>query len=359
MKILLCTLEYPPQQGGVANYYYNLKKYWPDSANFLVLNNNNNELLCKKRLPLKWLKSLFSIYSYYKKKKIDYLLIGQILPLGTIALILKSFFNINYGVVIHGMDFTYALKTKRKMFITKKILKKAKHIISANNYTKDLIVNFLPELKDKISVINPGVEAKKVDKEILKRIKNDYNIENKIIIYSLGRLVKRKGFDTVIKAIDTLDKSIKDKIVYIISGSGVEEDNLKKQAKNKDFNIIFTGSVSNIEKWSWLYLCDIFVMPSKNINGDFEGFGIVFLESALSKTPAIGSLSGGIKDAIADGSSGFLVAENDIKGLADKIKILVNNKKLRAEMGNYAYIRAKAKFNWSKQARLFYNIINN
>jgi len=358
MRILLCTLEYPPHQGGVANYYYNLKKHWPEADNFLVLDNNNNELLSKKRLPLRWLKSLFSIYNYYKKKKADYLLIGQILPLGTVALILKTLFNINYGLVIHGMDFSYAIKTKRKKVITKKILRKAKHIISANTYTKDLILKFLPELKDKIRIVNPGVKAEKVDMQTVETIKKDYNLENKIIIYSLGRLVKRKGFDSVIKAIDSLDKSIKESLVYVVSGSGAEEDNLKKQAQNKDFNIIFTGSISDTKKWSWLHLCNIFVMPSKDINGDFEGFGIVFLESALSKTPAIGSLSGGIKDAIKDGDSGFLVAENDIKALADKIKILVNNKKLRQEMGNYAYLRANDKFNWSKQARLFYNIIN-
>ncbi|MCF7795009.1 glycosyltransferase family 4 protein [Patescibacteria group bacterium] len=358
MKILLSTLEYPPHQGGVANYYYNLKKYWPEKDKFLVINNNDNELLCKRKLPLRWIKSLFSIYNYYKKNKIDYLLVGQILPLGTTALILKILFNINYGVVIHGMDFSYALKSKRKAIITKIILKKATNIISANTYTKDLVLSKFSKLNKKISVVNPGVEVEKIDIEMIEKIKTEYNLENKIIIYSLGRLVKRKGFDNVIKAINSLDKNIKKKIVYVISGTGFEMNNLKKQAENKDFNIIFTDSISNTEKWSWLNLCDIFVMPSRNINGDFEGFGIVFLEAALNSSPAISSLSGGIKDAIEDGSSGYLVKENNINALAKKIEVLVNNEKLRDEMGNYAYTRAKEKFNWSKQAQLFYNILN-
>lgn len=358
MKILLSTLEYPPHQGGVANYYYNLKENWPEPDKFLVIDNNNDKLLCKKELPLRWMKSLFSIYSDYKKRKANYLLVGQILPLGISALILKVLFNIDYGIIIHGMDFSYALKTKRKKIITKMILKRAKHIISANTYTKDLILKFLPELKDKLSVVNPGVELEQVDMLALDLLKKDYNLSDKIVIYSLGRLVKRKGFDSVIKAIDSLDKNVKEKLVYVISGSGKEENNLKKQAQDKDFDIIFTGSISNDKKWPWLYLCDIFTMPSRNINGDFEGFGIVFLEAALSKAPAIGSLSGGIKDAIVDNKSGFLVHENDIKALADKIKLLVNNKELRQKMGNYAHTRAKNEFNWSKQAKLFYNILN-
>jgi|AntRauTorckE6833_2_1112554.scaffolds.fasta_scaffold00062_21 phosphatidylinositol alpha-1,6-mannosyltransferase len=358
MKIVITTLEYPPHQGGVANYYYNLKKHWPESEEFLVLSNNDNKLLCKKKLPLRWLKALFSVYSYYRKKKADYLLVGQILPLGTVALILKTFFNINYGVVIHGMDFSYAIKNKRKAFITKKILKNAKDIISANSYTKDLVIRFLPEIKDKIKVVNPGVEAGSADMKVLEELKNEYNLDNKIVIYSLGRLVKRKGFDSVIKAIDSLDKSIKDRLVYVISGSGVEEDNLKKQAKNKEFKVVFTGSISETKKWSWLYLCDIFVMPSRDISGDFEGFGIVFLEAALGKAPSIGSLSGGIKDAISDGSSGFLIKEDDINDLASKIKVLIEDEKLREEMGSYAYSRAKDQFTWSKQSKLFYDILN-
>ncbi len=359
MRILLSTLEYPPHQGGVANYYYNLKKYWPDSDNFLVLSNNNDELLYKKNIPLRWLKAIFSIYSYYKKKKANYLLIGQILPLGTAALIFKLVFNINYGVIIHGMDFSYAIKTKRKAFITKKILKNAKNIISANSYTKDLIFNFLPELESKLSIVNPGVESEvELDRQVVAKLKDKYKLEDKLIIYSLGRLVKRKGFDSVIKAINTLDKNIKERLVYIISGSGQEEDNLKKQAENKDFDIIFTDSISEAEKWSWLYLCDIFIMPSRDINGDFEGFGIVFLEAALNKAPAIGTLSGGIRDAISDGYSGFLVKEDDIRALAEKIKLLIEDNNLRKEMGNFAYKRAKDKFNWSQQAKLFYRILN-
>lgn len=358
MKILLSTLEYPPHNGGVANYYYNLKKYWPEADNFIVFDNNNNHLLFKRNLPLRWLKSLFSIYSYYKKKKADYLLIGQILPLGTTALILKKLFNIHYGVVIHGMDFSYAIKTKRKKYLTRKILRNASDIISANSYTKELILDFLPGLKDKVSVVNPGVEAEKIDMQTVETLKHDYNLQDKVIIYSLGRLVKRKGFDNAIKAIGTLDKSIKEKLVYVISGSGEEEDNLKKEAKDKDFKVIFTGTIDNTIKWSWLYLCDIFVMPSRNIKGDFEGFGIVFLESALCKSPAIGSLSGGIKDAIDDNNSGFLVEEDDVNALAEKIKVLVQDEKLRQEMGNYAYRRAKDNFNWSKQAKLFYKVLN-
>ena len=47
MKLLLCTLEYPPQIGGVANYYENLIQAWPDQEAWMILDNNQNELLCR------------------------------------------------------------------------------------------------------------------------------------------------------------------------------------------------------------------------------------------------------------------------------------------------------------------------
>ena len=75
MRNLLVTLEYPPHQGGVANYYYNLQKNWPEPDNIFVLSNNNHKLLTKRNLPFKWFKSIFSIYSSYCKNKSNYLLI--------------------------------------------------------------------------------------------------------------------------------------------------------------------------------------------------------------------------------------------------------------------------------------------
>ena len=50
MKTLLFTLEYPPFNGGVANYYGNLAKYWPINEFLKILNNNNNELIIKEKL---------------------------------------------------------------------------------------------------------------------------------------------------------------------------------------------------------------------------------------------------------------------------------------------------------------------
>ncbi len=56
-KTLLITLDFPPVVGGVANYYANLVKYWPDQ-NIAVLNNNQGKLASNSLPFLKWLPAL-------------------------------------------------------------------------------------------------------------------------------------------------------------------------------------------------------------------------------------------------------------------------------------------------------------
>lgn len=88
MKTLLFTLEFPPFKGGVANYYGNLAKYWPIEEKLLIFHNNQKEIMATNR-PLAWVPAIWSLKRRLKKEKIDYLLVGQILPLGTIACILS------------------------------------------------------------------------------------------------------------------------------------------------------------------------------------------------------------------------------------------------------------------------------
>jgi len=212
---------------------------------------------------------------------------------------------------------------------------------------------------NRIKYISNGFDKSFLDNSIDKKIVHKYKLKDKYVIYSLGRLVKRKNFSQVIKAIDDFDENFKSKIVYVISGSGQEEDNLKKLAQNTNVNCIFTGRVDEKEKWSWFNICDIFIMPSKSIKGDFEGFGIVFLEANLCKKPVLGGLSGGISDAVIANETGFLVNPDDYTDISKKIARLLNDDNLRKNLGEKAYLRAKNDFNWNKQAKLFFKIINN
>lgn len=363
MKTLLFTLEYPPFKGGVANVYENIIKYYPEPDNIFVLHNNGGELINNKLPALKWLPAVWRLFRAVKKNKIDHILVGQILPLGTAAFIISKFIKIKYSVILHGMDFTYAIKTARKKWLTGKILKNAENVICMNSYTAGLAREFLKEGTEKITVINPGVDkelriSKPRDYELRINLIKKYNLENKIILLSVGRLVKRKGVDMVLKSLPEVLK-VASNLVYVIGGAGADEKYLKNINKElqKTGEIIFLGKISDEEKRGWFNLCDIFIMPSRKIGDDFEGFGIVLLEANMAGKPVIAGDSGGISDAVENGVNGLLVDPNDINDIIYAIVKLAKDKELREKLGKQGKERAEREFGWERQAGKIYRLV--
>ncbi len=368
-KFLLFTLEYPPFHGGVANYYGHLIKYWPASAKNVagepetveidVLNNNSNKLL-NTGLPLGWLKAAVKLWRYIKTNNITYVLVGQILPLGSAAYLVSKIIKIKYAVFLHGLDLSLAAKWPRKKWLAEKILKNSDKIICLNNFTADLTKRFFPGNTEKIVIVNPAVEpAPRPANEQISALKKQYNLHDKMVLLSVGRLVKRKGVDMVIKAMPKVLKKIPN-LVYIILGDGEEKENLELEIKNSelDKNIKIITQSSDQERDSWYNLCDIFIMASRNIKGDFEGFGIVYLEANLAGKPVIAGRSGGVGDAVINDLNGLLVDPEDTGQIASAIIKLAENPDLRQKLGEQGKNRAIKDFNWQKQIIKIFNFIN-
>ncbi len=376
MKTLLVTLEYPPFYGGIANYYANLAKNWPEADNFFVLTNNNQQLVKSSWIAGKWLPAIWAVKKEVEKKKIDHILVGQILPLGTAVYFLTRRKKIPYSVILHGMDFTFALAKPRKRFLAKRILLSAQNIICANSYTAHLVKDFLPGFaRRRVKIVNPGLSPKvNIDYNLANSLRAQYSLDNKLVLFSLGRLVKRKGFDLVIRAIPQVLEAVP-QAIYFLAGDGPDKDWLKEQAKNLDFEaqkrIIFLGSIKEEEKWAWLSLADIFVMPARSLGADdkesesgilakafdFEGFGIVYLEANLLSLPVIAGDSGGVRDAVLDGVNGILVSPPTQEGVVKAIIRLGLDKNLRRQLGNAGRERVLREFRWPDKARQVYEII--
>jgi len=377
MKTLLFTLEYPLLHqnagqafyGGVANYYGNLVKHWPGINNIVVLDNNEGKLIKNWFWP-KWLPAIWYLLQIVNKKKIEHILVGHILPLGTVAWLTARFIKVKYSVFLHGMDFAFSCRTTKKKSLTRKILKRADNIICVNSYVAGLVSDVLgADQAEKIIVVNPGIEiSKKVEvtrptaaQQAGAGSKNNalikkYNLENKIVLFSIGRLVKRKGFDKVIEVLPKVLKEVPN-LVYIIAGEGPDRAYLENKGNLDQNALIFLGKITDEEKWNWLNLCDIFITISRNIKGDFEGFGIVYLEANLVRKPVIAGDSGGVRDAVQNGVNGLLVNSEDIDEIADTIIKLVKDKNLRKKLGEQGRERAIKEFSWEKQVKKIYNII--
>ncbi|MEI7451846.1 MAG: glycosyltransferase family 4 protein [Candidatus Falkowbacteria bacterium] len=356
MKTLLFTLEYEPFKGGVANYYKNLVINWPEPDNISVLYKN---YLGRR---LKHLFYLRDLYREYRRSKFDYILVGQLMPLGSVVYLFAKIFKVKYAVFIHGMEISPYLAGGKKAALVQKILRQADKIITPNNFTAELIKKVLINNLEKIVVVSPGISGRpEVNKARVAQLKEQYGVDGKKVVLSLGRLVKRKGFDTVLESLETMTLAELEKVMYVVAGAGPDSYYMQslflKYPRLKE-HVLFLSEISDDDKWSWLDLCDIFVMPARNIAGDFEGFGIVYLEANLSHKAVIAGRAGGVPDAVVDGLNGILVDPENREELKVKILELLSDVKLRHELAERGYERVIKDFKWSDKITQIYKAVN-
>ena len=177
-------------------------------------------------------------------------------------------------------------------------------------------------------------------------------------ILSVGRLVRRKGFDKTLEAMARLSLRFPT-LRYEIVGVGPDEAYLRQLAHDLGVapRVRFLGDVSDAELQEAYSRAWCFSLPTRRVGGDVEGFGIVYLEAAMAALPSIGGKHSGAEDAIDDGRSGILVDGEDVAGIASALDVLLSNPSGAQAMGSYGRERALAEFTWSGAARTIMNAL--
>ncbi len=353
MRCLLVTLEYPPFYGGVANYYGHLVQAWPPEDEIVVIDNKEGQLLAPRgKWP--WRRSFATLWRTLRQSHFDFLLVGQILPLGTVVWLLSFILPIKYGVFLHGMDWGEAAARPRKMWLAKRILGRSALVIAVNSYTAELIKRAQPSVSGRVVIVNPGIDNVSppfIAPEYLASLRQRYNLDNCSILLTVGRVVERKGVDKVLEAMSQL-LPYYPKLRYIIVGDGPYLKICKELAVDLGLNeaVIFITDADDNEKAAWYKLADIFVMVSRPMGGDFEGFGIVYLEANQAGKPVIAGQGGGVRDAVVDGETGLIVDPQSSEAIAQAIRRLLADESLRRQLGEAGRVRL-SQFLWPRQAR--------
>lgn len=166
-------------------------------------------------------------------------------------------------------------------------------------------------------------------------------------IVTLGRLVRRKGFDVLLEAVRNLKRDVKVTII----GDGPDREFLRAEAIRLGISeqVRFLRGLSNEEVVSELLSHRVFcLLPRVLSEGDIEGFGIVFLEAAVSGLPVVAGRSGGVPDAVNDGINGFLVDPEDPLSVAERLDLLLTDDNLCRQMGSESLAWVK-KFDWNRR----------
>ena len=106
----------------------------------------------------------------------------------------------------------------------------------------------------------------------------------------------------------------------------------------------FLGHVSYEDLPRWYNACDLFAMPNRDINGESEGFGLVFLEAAASAKPVVAGTAGGTGSAIINGKTGLIVDGESVAEIATAMGRLLDDPEESSRLGHAARKRVLENF---------------
>jgi glycosyltransferase involved in cell wall biosynthesis len=176
-------------------------------------------------------------------------------------------------------------------------------------------------------------------------------------ILFVGRLVKRKGLDNLLLACRNLKEDAQDFELRVV-GDGPEREHLTELSERLQLTeeVKFLGELRG-SPLAYEYANSAFlVLPSIQTRGDVEGFGTVFLEAAMFGKTAVGTMSGGIGDAIVPEKTGLLVPPGDVASLQKAMLRLLRDPAERERLGEAAKQRATVEFSNEMAMKRFFEL---
>ena len=293
--------------------------------------------LVKKRPGLDYLLP-FKLRKLFLRRKIQIVHTHGINPFfyGTIGAILAK-----VPVKIQTDHARGAFPVARKEMISEMVLSWfVNRIVAVSEGVKSDLVKYEHISLEKIQVIYNGIDESKFRVKIDKKKKREefsIRVYDKVIGVGV-RLSEQKGIKYLIEAVSLTAKPFPS-IKLLIIGDGECRTGLEKLASDCGIpdKVIFTGFRSDIPEL--LQIIDVYALPSL-----WEGHPLVLLEAMAAGKPIVATDIPGNRETVSNGHTGLLVPPKDSSALADALRTLLKNEKLRNDIGINGYEKFKERF---------------
>lgn len=364
-KTLLVTLDFYPNVGGIAGYWEKLSAcmnplQWIVCAPMLPSQTREHStpyriyrgpFLSTYTYP-RWLPLFLLLLNIIQKEQITHLIVGQVLPVGTVVLLLTRFVRIPYTVSCHGMDILLPLLHTRKKFLVRSILKKAHSIIVNSEFTGTRLLDYGID-RNRVHIVYPCPVIVPTDNSVPQDVSHD-----EPLILSVARLTNRKGHEYILAALPELIPLFP-RLIYVIVGDGPNRAQLEEYVRIHGLSdhVRFVGTPDRAQTGKWFAQCTLFAMTPHDLPGDQESFGIVYLEANAFGKPVIGTRCGGIPEAVIDGVTGLLVEQEQSGAIRQAIQYLLRNPAYAVSLGTQGRARVVREFQWHIQAQKLIDLL--
>ncbi len=164
----------------------------------------------------------------------------------------------------------------------------------------------------------------------------------------VSRLVARKGQDVLIQGMQRIRRQVPEATLVIVGGGPYEERLRTLASRAPTGSVVFTGQVSEEDLPRYYAMGDVFAMPCRSRLGgmEVEGWGNVFIEASACARPIVVGDSGGARETVVDGETGFLVDGSDVDRVADAVAELLADPERARRMGAAGRERVERAHAW-------------
>jgi glycosyltransferase involved in cell wall biosynthesis len=356
LRLLIVTFDPPTGSGGIEGrtavytHIFNLRRLHVEVAAVGSHERGSKEPYQGTRLvrlsssPAHTAGTLFVLVRMMASSAVDtvFFLSGGSTLIGILTLGFCRLSRRTAGVFFYGKDVLQLRKRPGGSLVLALSILLAGRVATNSRYTAKL----LPvRPKGHTSIVYPGV-----DPDIPTSTLGISRDERTPRVLFVGRLVRRKGADLLMSAFAQVRLALPSAKLDVV-GDGPEMEILQKLARTLQLNeaVTFYGALYGPPLWRRYAEASVFVLPSRQSKTDVEGFGTVFLEAGIFGVPSVSTRTGGIPEAVIDGLTGKLVDDEDVEGLQQAIKGLLEDRDERQRLGANARARA-LKLSWESSS---------
>lgn len=353
MRLLEITNDFPPSLGGIENYIYSIVARWEPAEVVVLTRSVEGSEVVDRTLaaevhrhraptllptPALWSK----VAGLLAAGSFDMVHFASALPLALLGPRILRATGIPYAVTVHGGEFIAGARLFRPWM--QRALGEAAVVMPVSSFTQEAVLRLLDD-PPPTEVVSPGVDPSRFAPAPGSRLSRGGGP----VVVCVCRLVARKGPSTLIAALPQVLERQPGTVLRIV-GDGPDRRHLERavRAAGVSGSVHFVGPVPWTSLPGYYAGADIFALPTRERFGglETEGFPLVYLEAASAGLPVIAGAAGGVREAVSDGGTGFIVDGRSPGETAAALIRLLDDPVLAHRMGARGRERVLAGFTW-------------